>query len=122
MLRPVSEFAGNTSVMTLVSEDNLSSEIKKKNIFREEVYRYSHQLEDSTETIKQGWSCFQIYNDQNNFTKDLDNWLQADPLMLSQLCCPLEVAHKEGEMTSFLLLVGVYTYWKVGPPRPLQCV
>lgn len=112
MLRPVNEFAGNTSVMTLVSEDN---------IFKEEVYGYSHQLEDSTETIKQGWSCFQIYNDQNNFTKDLDNWLQAYPLMLSQLCWPLEVAHKEGEMTSFLLLVGP-TYWKVGPPRPLQCV
>ena len=118
MLRPVSEFAGNTFVITLVSE------IKKNNnnIFKEEVYGYSHQLEDSTEVIKQGWSCFQIYNDQNNFTKDLDNWLQADPLMLSQLCCPLEVARKEGEMTSFLLLVGVYTYWKVGPPRPLQCV
>lgn len=51
----------------------------KENIFKEEVYGYSHGLEDSTEALKQEWSCFRIYNDQNNFTKDLDIGLQAYP-------------------------------------------
>lgn len=35
---------------------------------------------------------------------------------------PLEAAPKEGKMTSFPLLVGVYAYCKVGSLRSLQCL
>lgn len=82
--RPVTEFGGNVFVITLVSGDNLSSEIKKT-LFKEEVYGYSHGLEDSTDAMTQERSCLRIHNDQDNFTKDLDNWLQAHPRKQSQL-------------------------------------
>ena len=59
MWRPAGEFTGNTFISTLVSEDNLSPELKKKILLTEDVYGYSHWLEDSTEATKQKWSCFQ---------------------------------------------------------------
>lgn len=38
MWRPAGEFAGNTFISTLVSEDNLSPELKEKILFTEDVW------------------------------------------------------------------------------------
>lgn len=113
--RPVTEFSGNAFVITLVSADNPSSEIK--NVIQRRGLWLLTQAGRLYRCMTQKRSCLRIHSDQNNFTKHLDYCLQAHPWKLSLLCHPLEAAPKKGEKTFFPLLVGIYTSWEVGLPR-----